>query len=136
LGTALKPTGLEANLDTQISTVIKGILALVGTIFLCLTVYAGILWMTAQGNSEKVDKAKGIVTTAVAGLFITMAAYAITAFVTAKVGGVGDSAPQNIGCCQNSNANCYVVTDGVCQSGDTFNANNDCDQASGICRPI
>ncbi len=78
-------TGLESNLEVTVSAVIKGVLSLAGTIFLILTVYAGILWMTAQGNEEQVTKAKGIVTQAIIGLAITLAAYAITAFVTGKL---------------------------------------------------
>jgi len=86
VGTA---TQLEGNLETSVGTVISGALALVGTIFLILTVYAGILWMLAQGNEEKVNKAKDIITAAIIGLVITMAAYAITSFVTTRLGGSG-----------------------------------------------
>ncbi|MBI5221583.1 MAG: hypothetical protein HY979_02145 [Candidatus Magasanikbacteria bacterium] len=80
-------TGLEKNINTSISGIIKGALSLVGTIFLILSVYAGLLWMTASGNEEKVTKAKDIITQAIMGLAITLAAYAITAFVTAKLNG-------------------------------------------------
>lgn len=82
-------TGLETSLETSVGTVIASALALVGTIFLILTVYAGILWMTAQGNEEKVTKAKNIIEAAIIGLVITMAAYAITSFVTGRLAGGG-----------------------------------------------
>lgn len=78
-------TDLTSDFAGSVSTVIVGILSLAGTIFLVLTVYAGIMWMTAQGNDEKVTKAKDIVTQAIIGLAITLAAYAITAFVTGKL---------------------------------------------------
>lgn len=78
-------TGLTQDFAGSISTVIVGVLSLAGTIFLVLTVYAGILWMTAQGNEDNVTKAKDIVTQAIIGLAITLAAYAITAFVTGKL---------------------------------------------------
>lgn len=87
LQAALGGTGLESDLDVSIGMVIKGLLSLVGTIFLILTIYAGILWMTAQGNDEKVTKAKNILQSAIIGLVITMAAYAITSFVTGSLGG-------------------------------------------------
>ena len=77
--------GVTGDLSTAISTVIKAVLSLVGTIFLALTIYAGILWMTAQGEEEKVTKAKGIITMAVIGLVIIMSAYAITYFVTSNL---------------------------------------------------
>ena len=85
LDRALGSTGLEKNLDVSIGTLVKGVLSLVGTIFLVLTIWAGVLWMTAQGNDEKVAKAKNILTTATTGLLIIMAAYAITAFVTSQL---------------------------------------------------
>ncbi len=80
-------TGLEGNFAFTISSVITAALSLVGTIFLVLTVYAGILWMTASGNEEQVTKAKTIVTQTIIGLAITLGAYAITAFVTGKLSG-------------------------------------------------
>ncbi len=89
LGEVGKQTGLEASLETSVGTIISGALALVGTIFLILTVYAGILWMTAQGNEEKVTKSKNIIIAAIIGLVITMAAYAITSFVTGRLAGGG-----------------------------------------------
>ncbi len=84
-------TGLTNSFEGSVSAVITGVLSLAGTIFLLLTVYAGILWMTAQGNEEQVTKAKGIVTQAIIGLAITMGAYAITAFVTGKLSSGGSS---------------------------------------------
>ena len=80
-------TGLSGDLAGTVATVIKAILALVGTVFLVLTIYAGILWMTAQGAEERVTKAQDIIKASVIGLIIIMSAYAITFFVTSKLGG-------------------------------------------------
>ena len=85
LDTVAGPTGLNKDINSSATTIIKGALSLVGTIFLALSIYAGILWMTAAGNEDKVTKAKDIVTQAVIGLAITLSAYAITAFVTGKL---------------------------------------------------
>ncbi len=60
---------------------ITPVLSLVGVIFLVLMVYAGVLWMTAGGNSDQVTKAKNIMIAAVIGTIIIAAAYAITNFV-------------------------------------------------------
>lgn len=79
-------TGLSGDLAGTVATVIKAILALVGTVFLVLTIYAGIMWMTAQGNEERVTKAQDIIKASVIGLIIIMSAYAITYFVTSKLG--------------------------------------------------
>ncbi len=57
---------------------IRYVLSFVGTIFIALTVYAGILWMTAGGNDEQVTKSKKLLFQAVIGLFITFSAYTIT----------------------------------------------------------
>jgi len=82
LDSAAGNTGLTADFETSLSKIITTALSLVGTIFLGLTIYAGILWMTASGEEDKITKAKSILTAAIIGLAITMMAYAITAFVT------------------------------------------------------
>lgn len=77
VGTALKR-------DTpakMIGTVIGAILSLVGILFLGLMIYGGLIWMLARGNEQEVEKAKNIIISAVFGLIIVLAAYAITAFV-------------------------------------------------------
>ena len=71
----------KANFSTIVGQVIKVILAILGVVFLIIVVYAGILWLTAAGEVEDVQKAKRMLTQGVIGLFITLAAYAITYFV-------------------------------------------------------
>ena len=92
LDSAAGNTGLAKDIEVPLGAVIKGVLALVGTIFFLLTVYAGVLWMTAQGKEEHIEKAQKIITAAVIGLFITLAAYAITTFVTGRLAGGGGGA--------------------------------------------
>lgn len=62
--------------------IIQVLLTLVGTIFFVLTVYAGYLWMTAQGNEEEIEKAKMTLRNAILGLVIVIAAYGITLAAT------------------------------------------------------
>lgn len=64
-----------------VATTIRILLGLLGTIFLCLTLYAGYLWMTAGGNEDEVTKAKTLLTQAVIGLMVILMSYAITIFV-------------------------------------------------------
>jgi len=90
LDKALGTSGLERDLTVSVGTVIQAVLSLVGTIFFILTIYAGILWMTAQGKDEQVKKAKDIIQAAIIGLAVVLAAYAITYFVTNKLGGASD----------------------------------------------
>ncbi len=85
LQNAIGSTDLSPDLNSTVATIIKGVLALVGTIFFVLTVYAGVIWMTAQGNAEQVERATAIVKTTIIGLAITMSAYAITVFVTGRL---------------------------------------------------
>ena len=75
----------STSLEEMIVFVINAILGLLGIIFLVLTLYAGFLWMTAAGNDDQVGKAKSILTAAIIGIIIIVAAYAITNFVLTAV---------------------------------------------------
>lgn len=79
--------GLNRDLSKTISLVVTAVLSLVGTVFLVLTIYAGILWMTAQGKDEQIEKAGSIIKATIIGLFITLGAYAITYFVAGRLSG-------------------------------------------------
>jgi len=96
---AVGGVGLESEISTSMGNIIKTVLAVTGTIFLLLTVAAGLLWMTAAGQEEKIDKAKKILTGAVIGLIIILAAYTITFFVTSRFGDGGGNSGSGPGCC-------------------------------------
>ena len=89
LGAATQGLGFETSIEATTGSVLRAGLALGGTIFLILTVYAGILWMTASGNDDQIGKSKKILGASVIGLFIVMSSYAITQFVTTKLGAGG-----------------------------------------------
>lgn len=59
---------------------IRAALSLVGLVFMVLIVYGGFLWMTASGKEQQVDKAKSIITSAVIGMVVIAAGYALTSF--------------------------------------------------------
>ncbi len=65
--------------------IIRMALSFLGTIFVCLVLYAGYLWMTAGGNEEEVTKAKTLLYQAVGGLTIILLAYSITYAVVSLV---------------------------------------------------
>lgn len=67
--------------ETLAATIVTTVLMFVGTIFFLLVLYAGLTWMTAGGSSEKVTKAKSMLETAIIGLLIVAASYAISTFV-------------------------------------------------------
>ncbi len=82
-GFGTKPT--DKGLADVVARVIKVFLGMLGIIFIALLVYAGYMWLTAQGDEEKVKKAKETIQRAVIGLVIVTAAYAITYFVFANL---------------------------------------------------
>lgn len=63
------------------SRIINFLLLLLGTIALCLTVYAGYLWMMARGNEDDIKKAKDILAGSVVGILLILASYALTNYV-------------------------------------------------------
>jgi len=83
----------EGDLGNITGQIIYTALQLVGIIFLALMVYAGYLWMTAQGEESQIEKAKKIVTSAIIGLILTLSAYAITALVTSRFSSGGNNNP-------------------------------------------
>lgn len=58
--------------------VLAPVFGLVGLAFLCLTVYAGVLWMTARGEPKQLTKAKDILVTSIIGAVIILASYTLT----------------------------------------------------------
>ncbi len=86
--TEYKPVDSETNLTKQIANIIKIFLSLLGIIFVLFTIYAGFLWMTAEGNDEQVAKSKMIIKNCInciIGLMIALSAYAITYYVTENI---------------------------------------------------
>lgn len=67
-----------------IGLAIKIILIFLGVIFFLFMIHGGYIWMTAAGNEEQVGKAKKLITNALIGLIIVLAAYAITYYVTSE----------------------------------------------------
>lgn len=64
-----------------LGSIINVVLSVLGVVLLIIVIYAGVLWMTAGGNSDNVDKAKQLIINAVIGLVLILAALAISTFV-------------------------------------------------------
>lgn len=80
----LKPIGREpavGGVASLAGTLVGYLLAFVGVIFFALTIYGGILWMTARGNEEQVKKAQELIKSAVIGLVVVFLSYAVTNLV-------------------------------------------------------
>lgn len=85
-GYAAMTSGLSSNDPRYIAvTLIKVALGLLGTIFFAQIVYAGYMWMTAGGDSKKVETAQKYIKNGVIGLVIILASYGIVLLVTVYV---------------------------------------------------
>ncbi len=71
--------------EKSVGGIINIALSLVGVVFLILTVYGGYIWMIARGEESEAKRAKDIITMAVIGLAVVLAAYVITNFVVARL---------------------------------------------------
>jgi len=73
--------GAAATPEYYVGLILSIFFSLLGLIFMILTIYAGIKWMTAQGNNSQIEEAKDTLTRAIIGLIICIVAYGITFFV-------------------------------------------------------
>jgi hypothetical protein len=85
---AAKGTGLnqakcsgEACVVNLAVAAVNVVFMIVGILLLLLFLYAGFLWMTAQGDTDRVKKAKETIMNAAFGLIIIVAAYSASVFV-------------------------------------------------------
>ena len=65
----------ENSLESILGTVIRVLLAIIGSIFIFFLFLAGQSWMRAGGNEEQIKNAKKRITSLVIGLIIIIAAY-------------------------------------------------------------
>ncbi len=79
------PNAQPAPLTVIISNLVQVILSFLGIIFLLLIIYAGIRWMTSEGNEKTIEEAKNTLRSSVIGLTIVLAAYSIAAFITTSL---------------------------------------------------
>ena len=91
INTGLDDTAGAAGLSNSSSIaqitgkIINVVLGFLGVIFVILLIYGGFMRMTAQGDSGKVETSMKIITSAVIGVIIIIAAYTITAFVMSRI---------------------------------------------------
>lgn len=84
-------TGLGATQesDTQIyarvAQVINAVLGLSGILAAIYLIVGGIKWLRAGGNEQNVTEAKATIRTAIIGLIVILASYAIVNFVVARI---------------------------------------------------
>jgi len=86
----------NVTVGSVVASVVRGFLALLGVIFVILVLLAGYNWMSANGDEEKITKAKDTLRAAVIGLIIIAAAYSITYFVFESLPSGTGGAPNNL----------------------------------------
>jgi uncharacterized membrane protein YwzB len=79
-GEGITSGGADA-LPVTIGRLINAALGLLGIVMVMLVIYAGYLYLTAQGDDDKVATAKTTIKNAVIGAILIFLAYAITNFV-------------------------------------------------------
>ncbi len=77
--------GTPQPLSLYAANLVKGLLTLIGIIFVVLLMYGGFVYMTSGGNDEKVKKAKNTLKAAVIGLVIIVSGYSITYFIASTI---------------------------------------------------
>jgi len=87
LTSAASSAGLNTNqsLALTVGLVFQKILGLLGLILLILFVAGGLMWMTSGGSTDKIKKARGLLTSAVIGMILVIAAYALTDLVIGSI---------------------------------------------------
>lgn len=75
--------GVEGGRDlpTILGGIINIMLGFVGILLLVYLIYGGFLWMTSGGSEDGAKKAKTMITNAIIGLLIVVAAFALSTFV-------------------------------------------------------
>ena len=67
--------------EEVVGLVISTVLGFLGIIFVVLMVYGGVLWMTAGGNDQEVEKAQKIIKRTAIGLFLVVISYGLSWFI-------------------------------------------------------
>ena len=114
VGGQLKAGGAKAGFDTKsekppqviIAEIIQVMLTGVGIVLTILFVRSGYWYITSNGETEKIDRAKKTMQGALIGLGVVLAAYSITGFVVKRLTNVtsgkniykvqNNSAPRNL----------------------------------------
>ena len=78
---------------SMVTKIINVALGLLSVIAVVIVIYGGFVWMTSNGEEEKVDKAKKTLKAGVIGLAIILASWGITAFVLNKLGDATGNTP-------------------------------------------
>ena len=71
----------RSGVDDIVGRVILGVLSLVGVVFFLFIIYGGLIWMTADGNEEKIKRANNIIMNSLFGFILILASYGFVYFL-------------------------------------------------------
>ncbi len=77
----------KRDLNTTLNTIINVIIGIVGFVAVVMMIMGGISFITSQGDSAKVTKARNTILYGVVGLVVALLAFAIVNFVLSNVFG-------------------------------------------------
>ncbi len=89
-GRLAEATGGQGSLRQLVLTFLNFFLGFLGLISVIMIIYGGVLYVTAAGEQEKVDKGKKIIMYAIVGIVIILLAFAIVNTVLGGLGAGGD----------------------------------------------
>lgn len=80
-------SAIDKNPGIIIAQIINIVLGFIGIVFVVLVTYAGFMYLTAAGEEDKAKKAMTLLSQAVIGLVITLAAWSISYFIVVSITG-------------------------------------------------
>jgi hypothetical protein len=78
----------EVTTPVIIGTVIGAFLGFLGIVFIVLIIISGFIWMTANGNEEKVKKSTTTIKNALIGIILALSSYSLWRFVFMRLIGL------------------------------------------------
>lgn len=120
LGLNAVNNGLSGSLSSEdprtlVGRIINIALGFLGVVAIGFISYAGFLWMTSNGEEEKVEKAKKILRNWSIGLAIILCSWAIATFIISKLGGA--TGTSGTGCTDGEIASCGCGGQMTCSGG-------------------
>ncbi len=87
----IQGTGAKTDLLGTVQTIINVVIGLVGVIAVVVMIIGGINFITSQGDTNKVTKARNTILYGVVGLIVALLAFAIVNFVMDEMLGIQNS---------------------------------------------
>ncbi len=76
-----KVEGGGVSLESTVKNVLSVVFAIIGVIAVVMIVIGGVNYMTSQGDSQKIQKAKNTIMYGIIGMVVALLAFAIVQFV-------------------------------------------------------